>query len=211
MPTPSESKWLIKPIYLSLMLIGLLPLTLNADSLWDNSQVPLYGVPKKEIRVGDIIIVNISEQTSAVQEATTKTSKQSQLGSDFINNWDQVANIQGNETLRKRNEFELRGDDGYEGLGSTSRKSRIKTIISATVTEILDNGNIFIIGEHKIKVNDEVETIRIAGIVRPEDIRADNSINSFQIAKKEMSINGAGVVGSKQTPGIMTKMLNWFF
>jgi flagellar L-ring protein FlgH len=183
-----------------------------ADSLWNASpQESLYSAHKKLIRVGDIITIYITESTSAVQEASTKTGKQSQLSTDLINNWDQVANLLGNESIRKRHEFELSGEDQFLGSGQTTRKSRLKAVVSAVVTEILETGNIFVVGEHQIKVNNEIETIRISGIIRPEDIRPDNSIDSQQVAKKEVSVIGAGVVGSKQTPGIMTKMFNWLF
>ncbi|NBV84582.1 flagellar basal body L-ring protein FlgH, partial [bacterium] len=64
---------------------------------------------------------------------------------------------------------------------------------------------------NKVKVNQEMETIRISGIIRPSDISAANTIDSYQIAKAEVSVNGSGVIGSKQSPGVLTKMFNWLF
>ena len=84
-------------------------------------------------------------------------------------------------------------------------------MISSVITEILDNGNLYLEGIHKVKVNDELETIRVAGVVRPQDISPKNSIFSYQIAKAEISVNGSGVVASKQSPGVLTKMFNWLF
>ena len=182
--------------------------SLYADSLWQD--VPIYNNPSKQVQVGDIVTIYISESTSAVQEATTRTQKNSSIATDFLSNWDQVASLLGNESIRKRHEFEISGDDQYRGTGQTSRRSRVQAVLTATITEVLDSGNIFIVGEHKVKVNDEVETVRISGIIRPEDIRPDNSVLSYQVAKAEVSVHGKGVVGSKQTPGILTKMLNWF-
>ena len=84
-------------------------------------------------------------------------------------------------------------------------------MITAVITEILEGGNVYVVGEHKVKVNNEVETIRVSGIIRPSDIGMGNTINSYQIAKAEVSVNGSGVVGSKQNPGVLTKMFNWLF
>ena len=81
----------------------------------------------------------------------------------------------------------------------------------AVVTEVLETGNLFVVGEHRVKVNNEIETVRVSGLVRPQDISAKNSIFSYQIAKAQVSVNGDGVVATKQTPGVMTKMFNWFF
>ncbi len=184
--------------------------SLNADSLWKPGFSP-YGAVKHQVRVGDTVRVRISESTSAVQEATTKTSKGSSIGSDSMGNWNQVASILGNETNRKNFQFKIGGNDAYQGQGQTSRRSRVESTLTAIVTEVLDGGNLFIIGEHEVKVNDETEMVRVSGIISPGDISQDNSVFSYQIAKAEISVHGSGVIGSKQTPGILTKMLNWFF
>ena len=62
-----------------------------------------------------------------------------------------------------------------------------------------------------MKVNNELETIRVAGIIRPQDIAANNSVFSYQIAEAEVTVTGIGVVASKQNPGIMSKLLGWLF
>jgi flagellar L-ring protein precursor FlgH len=183
----------------------------HADSLWNAATGSLYGGERKRVRVGDVVTIVISESTSAVQEASTRTSKGSSVGFEFGSAWDQVANLLGTETIRKTYDASIKGDDEYRGAGQTSRKSQVRAMITAVITEILDGGNVYVVGEHKVKVNNEVETIRVSGIIRPSDIGGDNTINSYQIAKAEVSVNGAGVVGSKQNPGVLTKMFNWLF
>ncbi|MBG90280.1 MAG: hypothetical protein CL521_00505 [Actinobacteria bacterium] len=182
-----------------------------SDSLWDYSQGPFYGVSKRQIQIGDNITVYISESTAAVQEATTRTNKDSSLGSTLLSSWDQVANLLGNETIRKTFDFQLGGNDQYQGAGQTSRRSNVKAVLTAQVTEIYPNGNLYVMGDHKVKVNNEVETVRVSGIIRLADISAQNSVYSYQIAKAVVSVNGAGVVAAKQTPGLVTKMFNWLF
>ena len=197
---------------ISLFLVLLLPSPLlRADSLWEKARLPLYGVSKKRIKVGDIITVIIIESASADQQAGTTAKKDSRIKANLINNWDQVANLLGNETLRKSYSLDTGGGDEYSGSGQTSRRSKVQATVTAMVTEILDTGNLYIVGEHQVKVNNELETIRVAGIIRPQDINAQNRVMSSQIAKAEVSVNGSGVVGSKQTPGVLTKMVDWLF
>ncbi len=185
---------------------------IQADSLWDQSTIDSFYTSKsRSVSIGDIITVRISEASSAVHEASTSTKKKSKLGTDLLSAWDQVANLLGNENIRKQHELSIEGEDEYNGLGQTSRKSRVRAVVSAVVTEILESGNLFIVGEHRVKINDEVETIRISGIIRPEDIQANNDIYSHQLAKAQVSVHGRGIVGSKQTPGFLTKLLNWLF
>ncbi|MBT4551661.1 flagellar basal body L-ring protein FlgH [bacterium] len=182
-----------------------------SDTLWGSDIESLYSA-RKANKVGDLITIYISVTSTAVQEAGTTTSKESKISADLFNAWDQVAvQVGADESLRKTQKYTVGGNDQYSGVGQTSRKSQVKAIITATVIEVLSNKNLYLMGEHKVKVNNEIETIRISGIVRPEDITPQNSVYSHQIAKAEISVNGVGVVGSKQNPGVLTKLFNWFF
>lgn len=201
----------MRRLFAIIFLISFCAVPVVADSLWAPNQTSLYGVQKRRIRIGDIVTVLISESTSAVQSATTRTQKDAAVGAGMINNWDQVANLLGNETLRKTFDFGLNGDDSFQGTGQTSRQSNVRAVVTCTVTEILESGNLFIVGEHRVKVNNEIETVRISGIIRPQDITGQNTVLSSQVAKAEVSVNGEGVVAAKQTPGIMTKLFNWLF
>ena len=186
-------------------------ISIYADSLYDNARLPLYGVTRRQVQVGDVITIYVSESTSAVQQASTRTERESKLGASIQADWEQIGNLLGNETLKQKRSYSLGGDDQYEGSGQTSRRSQVKAVVSSVVTDILDNGNLFVEGIHKVKVNDELETIRVSGVVRPQDISPKNSVFSYQIAKAEISVNGSGVVASKQSPGVLTKMFNWLF
>ena len=199
-------------VLFSCALISLLLFSMPyADSLFENAQTPFYGVSRRQIQIGDIITIYVSESTSAVQQASTRTERESRLGASIQADWEQIGNLLGNETLKQKRDYTLGGDDAYEGSGQTSRRSQVKAVVSSVVTDILKNGNLYVEGVHQVKVNDELETVRVSGIVRPQDISPKNSVFSYQIAKAEISVNGAGVVASKQSPGIMTKMFSWLF
>ena len=198
-------------LFVTILLTSLLAIPVSADSLWAGARGPLYGIQKRRIEVGAIITVIISESTSAVHQASTRTQKDASIGANLRNDWNQVANLLGNENNRKTIDFGMGGDDSYNGEGQTSRRSSVKAVVTSVVTEILESGNLYIIGEHKVKVNNEIETIRVSGIIRPQDITGRNTVMSSQIAKAEVSVNGDGVIADKQTPGMMTKMFNWLF
>lgn len=203
---------------ISLMLVILWAIPASADSLWKNANGSLY-TGTRSTRVGDLITIYITESTSASQEAGTKTSKSSEIGAKYSDVWDSItSSLTGTDYNNDFNgqkvssrKMELGGNDQYNGMGQTSRTSKVKTVVTAVVTEILDNGNLYVVGEHKVKVNDELETVRISGVVRPDDISAQNAVFSYQVAQVEVSVKGVGVVGSKQTPGVLSKLLNWLF
>ncbi len=204
-----EKFWLL--VIISLFFLAGFSSFLSADSLWNKKNASLFSTTKP-LHIGDILTIIISESSTAVQEAGTKTSKASNINSNLFSNWQQVAQVLGqSEMMRKNQDIKLGGGDSYSGTGQTSRKHKVEAIITAIVKEIYDNGTVLIAGEHNVKVNDEVETICISGIIRIEDVTSDNTIFSYQMAKADISVKGQGVVASKQTPGILTQLFNWLF
>lgn len=182
-----------------------------ANSLWSKESPTLYNSARK-FYVGDVITVLIRGQSTAIQEAGTNTTKQSNINADFYDYWDQYSlDSDANESTRKMQNYRIGGGDSYRGRGTTTRKSKVNAVMSVIVTEILENGNMVIVGEHSVNVNDETEIIRLSGIIRPEDISANNDIPSHKVAHAQISVKGEGVVGAKQTPGILTRLFNWVF
>ncbi len=98
------------------------------------------------------------------------------------------------------------------GQGQTQRESRILATISARVVEVLPNGNLVIQGVRSIKRNRDLEYITITGIVRPQDIEADNSIVSTKISDLYVEYSGKGPSSEAASgPGILTRLLQLFW
>jgi flagellar L-ring protein precursor FlgH len=148
--------------------------------------------------VGQNVTVLIYEQATSTTSAATSTSKSTDVAGRLESTSNQHAGSVGIENSSK-------------GEGAISRKGSLVASVSATVTEVLPTGGLVIHGEQKIEFNDEIQYIRVAGHIRPEDIRADNTVLSSRIARAEITYVGDGLLGRRQKPGFITRLFNWLF
>jgi flagellar L-ring protein precursor FlgH len=174
-----------------------------SDSIWEPTSTSPYSV-SKAFKEGDLVTIIILESTSAIQKAGTDTNVSDSLGATFNHTIERLG-IQPSNTVKGT------ADGNYKGLGSTTRSSTVTAKITAIVMKVLSNGNLMIEGEHKVEVNQEIQTIKISGMIRPKDVSLANTVYSYQVAGANVSIKGQGVVGEAESPGLFTRIFNWLF
>lgn len=89
---------------------------------------------------------------------------------------------------------------GFTGKGAVKRSENINIRLAATVTQILPNGNLAIVGKQEVRVNGDVRELQVAGVLRPEDIRSDNTISWDKIAEARVAYGGRGTITDVQEP-----------
>jgi flagellar L-ring protein precursor FlgH len=167
-------------------------------SLWQTGSNGFFKDNRAK-KVGDIITVNVSVSITANTSANTSASQtnKSQSGlTNFLNLADNLTH-QG-LTLGAGGLVDTESDRAFSGSGSTDRKDSLNTTIAATVVQVLPNGHMVIKGKREVAINYEMQELRIAGIVRPEDVSANNVISSNQIAQARVSYGGKGTVNEVQ-------------
>ncbi len=185
---------------LTIVMVALLITGVAADSLWKDGTRSMYA-DRKAVKEGDVLTVLIYESTTASSRADTKTSK-----SDSASTKPGVGPL-----LSMLPEWSLSGKTSSQASGSTTRSGTLVGKISVVVKEVLPNGNLRVEGARTVGVNGEKEKIVLTGIVRLEDISAENTLPSTAIAQAEIQYEGKGPVGSKQREGLLTKLLKWLF
>jgi flagellar L-ring protein FlgH len=162
----------------------------------------LFADPKAA-HVGDALMVLVVETSSASNDASTETSRESDLSLSASGK----AGTSGMPDVS----VGVGTGNSFKGTGATSSKGSVRAKISARVDSVLANGDLVITGHRTIVVNGEEQRITLSGIVRPPDILADNSVYSYNIAEARIAFEGNGSVSSVQGPGWITKFLHWIF
>ena len=155
-------------------------------------------------RVDDVLTVVLAEETRAGSQSGTATQKKNNIGVNVAGGSGALSFIPG-MGVSAGNEL------AYDGKGGTSRQGNLTGRVTARVEKVLDNGNLVIRGSKTVEINDEKEIIKIAGIVRPEDVLANNVVYSYNIADAEILYSGKGSAEQGQRPGLIARILNWIF
>ena len=170
----------------------------NANSLWRNGSRAFFK-DQRAARIGDIltITVNFTDKANLSNETVrNRTSKEDSGITDFI----------GAQTITQARKIlpgKILTTDStsqYDGKGTVDRKENLQTNVAAVVTQVLPNGNLVVEGKQEIRVNFEIREMIVAGIVRPEDIQSDNTIDSSKIAQARIAYGGRGQITDFQQP-----------
>lgn len=150
-------------------------------------------------RIGDIITITLAEKTAATKKADTKLGKSSasQLATPAV--------LFG-RTIDKA-AVSLTNDTTFDGKGSADQSNSLSGTISAVVTDVYPNGNLQIRGEKEVTLNQGQEFVIVQGVVRPDDIAADNSVASSKVADAQITYAGKGALADSNTAGWLTRLL----
>ncbi|MDT8272091.1 MAG: flagellar basal body L-ring protein FlgH [Desulfomonilia bacterium] len=173
-------------------------------SLWTPSAkfVNMYG-DLKASRVGDIVVVQVVESSSANKEAKTESERSSSVDNSIDNVLGLPLDASSVFGYKLSPTLAASSSSDFETDGKTSRKGSISAVVSARVVRVLPSGNMMINGKKQIRVNNEHQYIILSGIVRPEDISPSNSIQSTYIADLHLDYYGSGIIGDQQNKGIL--------
>ena len=176
------------------------PPVFSSNSLW-RSGARAFFKDQRAQRVGDILTVVVVFSDKAIFDNKTERSRTSSEGRA-------IAGAAGNAILDLVPDsykegsavIDFDGDTSTSGEGSVDRKEELRTSVAAVVTQVLPNGNMVIEGRQEVRVNFEIRELIVAGVVRPEDITANNTIDSTKIAEARISYGGRGQLTDVQQP-----------
>ncbi len=173
----------------------------EANSLWRPGARAFFK-DQRAARVGDILTVTVAIADSAkVNNTTTRTRKNAEDSdlTNFLGYENKLSQVLP-EGVSPSKLISLGSASESTGTGKVDRSETIKLEVAALVTQVLPNGNLVISGRQEVRINYEVRELLISGVVRPEDITADNKIKHSQIAEARIAYGGRGQLSDVQQP-----------
>lgn len=197
-PTPKPND----PYYAPVLPRTPLPAAANNGSIYQAGfEQNLYS-DRKAFRVGDIITITLNERTQASKNANSQIAKNSNaelgltslFGSSLTTN-----NPIGSNDLSLSAGYS--GDRTTKGDSKAAQGNTLTGSITVTVADVLPNGIIAVRGEKWMTLNTGDELVRIAGMVRADDIATDNTVSSTRVADARITYSGTGSFADASQPG----------
>ncbi|MFM8700364.1 MAG: flagellar basal body L-ring protein FlgH [Hyphomicrobiales bacterium] len=169
------------------------------NSLWRQGSRAFFKDQRAQ-QVGDILTVKVNLKDSAKIDNETQRSRSNteSLSTPRLLGFETVIPtiLPGNTSVAPL--LQTNSSTANQGRGTVDRSETLATTVAAVVTQLLPNGNLVIEGRQEVRVNFEVRELIVGGIVRPEDIEADNTITSTKIAEARIAYGGRGQITDVQ-------------
>jgi flagellar L-ring protein precursor FlgH len=175
--------------------------SLLADSLWKKRVTINYNLfdDNRAKRVGDIVTVEVSEETKIDNDEKSTTNNSSSASGEIDSEKFARGILSGLRTgrnakftARTPNSFSTEFKSDFSGEGEYDSNRKVVLTLTAMIVEVLDNGNLVLEGKREVEVNKENYILKLTGIARPIDITSTNTINSSKLSNVDFALEGKG-------------------
>jgi flagellar L-ring protein precursor FlgH len=170
---------------------------------------PGYLEDTRAVRVGDFVVINISENANAQGDSNTDLSRDS-------SNHTQIDGLMGIVPALKRaypdidpsKLLDFASKSVFSGKGKTERAGQLTGTLAVRVVKEMPNTDLFIEGTKVVLINNEEYHLYVSGLVRRADIGPDNSIASTRIADAQIEFTGRGDLADQQRKGWFARLVD---
>ena len=163
----------------------------------------LFATERKASKIGDIVTVALNESFNASKSQSAASGKTDSFGVTLPTGL--LNDLVGRSV--KDADYGFGSTQAFNGTGTASQSNAITGLVSASVVRVYDNGNLEVLGQKKLTLNNGDEYVRVHGVVRPQDIGAGNIVNSNRLANAEITYIGAGDVADTAKRGWLSRLV----
>lgn len=176
----------------------------QTGSIYSNGHAIELFRDTRAYRVGDTLTVLLQEKTAAKTTAETSTKKDDSLELGAPTIFGRGVTDAGKAILGANSE----ASRSFKGSGNSSQSNSLDGEITVMVARVLPNGNLAVRGEKILTINQGAEFVRLRGIIRPQDVRPDNTVYSSRIANAQVSYGGDSALSDANEAGWASRFFN---
>jgi len=147
----------------------------------------------RNFQIGDVITVVLSESTQA---ARTQSGTLSRTSSNDV----MPTAALGGGLLGSTSAL-LGGTIKSDGTGTADQTATLSGSVVVTVVDVMANGNLVVRGEKQLALTEGAEIIQVAGVIRPDDVAPNNTVQSKRLANAQITYRGTGDMAATARAG----------
>jgi flagellar L-ring protein precursor FlgH len=152
---------------------------------------------KRATGIGDIITIVVQENSTAKKDNATKTERSSSLNAAVPTFLMPGLSVSPSSLPA----IAYNSDHKHDGSGAINNSETMIARVAVRVIDVLPNKNLVIEGKRETAFSGERQTITLRGVVRAEDVMANNTVLSYNVADATIQIIGRGTVTDGQKKG----------
>lgn len=171
-------------------------------SIFQSAQPVNYGYQplfedRRPRNIGDTLTIQLQENVSASKTSSANASRDGKTKFGFGVTPRYLSGLFGDE----RANLDVSGGNNFNGKGGANASNTFSGTLTVTVDQVLANGNLHVVGEKQIAINQGTEFIRFSGVVNPRTISGSNTVASTNVADARIEYVGNGYINEAQNMG----------
>ncbi len=173
------------------------------------SWITLPPAPPRKFRPGDLITIIVREQRQYEADADLETKRKYDVKSELDAFVKPTDGGLGSAMFRRgKPNIDYKFDQKFKSEGDTSREDRLTTRMTGKIIDVKPNGLLVVEARARMQHDDEISVITLTGVCRKDDVTADNTVLSTQIADKNVAVRNEGALRSAASRGWITRLLD---
>jgi flagellar L-ring protein precursor FlgH len=178
----------------------------STGGIYSNRQSDAWFGRGRNYQVGDIITVLLDEKTQAARTQNTDVSREAK------NTLPMGASTSFGKVHPLLEGIDLNNNKASStGKGTADQLATLSGSVAVTVVEILANGNLMVRGEKKLGLAEGTEVIQVSGVIRPEDVGPNSTVQSRRLANAQIAYRGSGDLANATRAGWGTTLVHKFW
>lgn len=174
------------------------PAPSDTESLWRPGSRAFFK-DQRAARVGDLVTILVSMNDQAtLKNATTATRNAAEAMG--VPNLFGLENVLSHVPMDPSKLVTTNSSNSNVGAGQVQRSESVTVRLAGVVTQVLPNGNLVVMAHQQFRADSELRDLRVSGVIRPEDIASDNTIQSDRMAEARIAYGGRGTLTDLQQP-----------
>ena len=162
----------------------------TSGSIWSTEgRLVRLGTDAKAVRLHDVVSIVVTESLAASTDGQVKNTRASNASSGITG---LIGKLKASNALQ--NLAGMSASSGLTAQGQSTTNSSLSTTFGAEVVDVLPNGMLVVQATRQLTFSQQTQLIRLRGLVRPEDVSAQNEVMSTAMTDLELEVTGKGIV-----------------